>query len=97
MKDLPPVKWESISDPYAKFEASLPFNRIKTKSMIEKIDQAVLETQQSNNLGRGRIAREGEELPNFVTIQALRKVLTSNAWSPLNDPESRLCQTLLSE
>lgn len=56
-----------------------------------------METQQSNNLGRGRIAREGEELPNFVTIQALRKVLTSNAWSPLNDPESRLCQTLLSE
>ena len=27
MKDLPAINWEGIRDPYARFEASLPFNR----------------------------------------------------------------------
>ena len=42
--DLPPVRWDNIGDRYKRFEASLPFNRIKVKTMIAKIDEAVLDT-----------------------------------------------------
>ena len=45
------MQWQHIKDPFERFEASLPFNRIKLKTMIEKIDEAVLETQRSEKMG----------------------------------------------
>ena len=63
--------------------------------MIAKIDEAVLETQRAENVGRKK--RDGEELPRYVSIQALCKALPTDAWRPLTDPDSRLSQTLLSE
>ena len=86
--DLPPVKWENIKDPYARFEASLPFNRIKLKTMIMKIDEAVKETQRAEKVGRVKF--EDDEPPKYVTIQALRKALPTEAWRPLMEPDSRL-------
>ena len=74
----------------------MPFNRIKVKTMIAKIDEAVLDTQRAESVGRVRRGG-GEDLPRYVTIQALQKALPTDAWRPLTDPDSRLSQTLLSE
>ena len=78
---MPSVNWEGISDAYARFEASLPFNRILVAQMFEKIEEAEKECG-----GQG-----------YVTLQALRKALPTPAWAPLNDPSSVLAQVLLSE
>ena len=40
MKDLPAIDLEGISDPFAKFEASLPFNRTLVTLMLQKLDEA---------------------------------------------------------
>ena len=63
--------------------------------MIAKIDEAVIETHKTEKMGRP-ISKD-EEKPKYVTLQALRKVLPTDAWSPLMDAGSTLSQTLLSE
>ena len=80
MKDLPAIDLEGISDPFAKFEASLPFNRTLVTLMLQKLDEAEKEC--------------GEE--GFVTLAALRRQLSTSAWQPLTDPNSTLSKTLLS-
>ena len=80
IKDLPEVDLTKITDPYAKFEASLPFNRTLLVVMNEKIDEA-------------DEACGGE---GSITLQSLRKALPTPAWAPLNDPGSRLSKVLLS-
>ena len=39
VKDLPAIDFSGITDPYAKFEASLPFNRILITQMIKIIEE----------------------------------------------------------
>lgn len=78
--DLPAVNTIGM-DAYAKFEASLPFNRTLLAVMNEKIDEA-------------DEATEGE---GVLSLQALRKALPTAAWAPLNDPSSPLSMVLLSE
>ena len=90
MKDLKEVNWQGISDIYAKFEASLPFNRISIGVMMQKIDEAEREAKANY------LASEAEIAP-FTTLQALRKALPTDAWRGLLDPESPLSKTLLSE
>ena len=63
--------------------------------MIAKIDEAVNETQKTEKMGRP--ISIDEEKPKYVTLQALRKALPTDAWRPLMDADSRLSQTLLSE
>ena len=40
MQDLPEVNVSKIKDPYARYEASLPFKRILLSTMVKKIDEA---------------------------------------------------------
>ena len=43
MKDLPAIDFSGIRDPYARFEASLPFNRTLVTALVAKVDEAVKE------------------------------------------------------
>lgn len=90
LKDLPPVKWEGISDLYERFEASLPFNRIKIGTMMTKIDEA----EKAALANDGGVLAEGVE--PYVTLQSLRQALPTDAWRPLMDASSELSKTLLS-
>ena len=56
MTDLPAIDISGISDVYAKFEASLPFNRTLVSVLIKKIDEAEKES--------------GDQ--GFVTLASLR-------------------------
>ena len=80
MKDLPAIDLSGIKDPYAKFEASLPFNRTLVTQMLGKIDEAEKAC--------------GEE--GYVTLEALREQLPTDSWKPLTDPNSPLGKMLLS-
>ena len=90
LKDLPEVKWEKMSDVYAKFENSLPFNRIMIGDMMSKIAEAEKDA-------KANTAADAEEVEPFVTLQSLRKALPTEAWRPLLDPESALAKVLTSE
>ena len=78
MTDLKAVNLDGISDPYARFEASLPFARTLIGVMIQKIELAHRDCGETG----------------FVTRQALRSHLTTNAWAALEDANSALSQTL---
>jgi len=80
LRDLPGVNINSINDPLAKFEASLPFKRTMMPIMSKKIYAAEKAC--------------GEE--GFVTLQALREELITPAWGDLASPDSVLARTLLS-
>ena len=80
MVDLPAVDVSGISDPFEKFEQSLPFNRTLLAVMNAKIEDA---HKACGGFG-------------WVTLPALHKVLTTKAWAPLADIESKLAKTLLS-
>lgn len=80
VKDLKAIDINKLSDPYDKFEASLPFNRILLPIMLKQIDDADADC-----------GAQG-----FVTIEALKNQLTSSAWEPLADSNSMLVKTLLS-
>jgi len=80
MKDLPAIDVSGIKDPFAKFEASLPFNRTLVTLMLGKIDEAEKEC--------------GEQ--GFVTLKALRNQLSTDSWRPLIDMNSPLSKMLLS-
>ena len=102
LKDLPEVKWQGISDVFAKMEASLPFNRINVNDMMAKIDAAE-DFEKEKNKGPEAAApgdKEGpaddEEGPGYVTLWSLRKALPTSAWLPLTQPQSPICQVLLS-
>ena len=56
MKDLPAIDIGGIRDVYARFEASLPFNRTLVTVLLKKIDEAEKEC--------------GDQ--GFVTLAALR-------------------------
>ena len=62
---------------------------------MAKIDEAVDETHKTEKMGR--VISKDEEKPKYVTLQALRKALPTDAWRPLMDSDSRLSQTLTSE
>ena len=68
-------------DVYERFEGSLPFNRTLASVMFAKITEATAACGDSG----------------FVTLKALRKILNSEAWAPLADPQSTLSKVLLSE
>ena len=63
-KDLPAIDISGISDRYAKFEAGLPFARTLVTLMLSKIDEAEKECGDAG----------------YVTLEALRKQLTTSAW-----------------
>ena len=79
-EDLPAVNYERISDPLAKMEASLPFNRINVVDMNVAIEEASFAS------GEGP----------FVTLKNLRKSLPTDAWAALEDKQSSLCKVILS-
>lgn len=87
---MPVVKWEGLSDLYERFEKSLPFNRIKIGTMLEKIDEA--EKAALDNAG----GVMPDDVDPFTTLQALRQALPTDAWRDLLDNDSALAKTLLS-
>lgn len=96
IKDLPPVNFERISNPYEKFEASLPFNRITIKDMNDRIDKAVeTETQAANPVAEGDEQKEVEPV-SYVTLKTLRKHLPTPAWEGLSDESSKVGKVLMS-
>ena len=81
MKDLPAIDIGGIRDVYARFEASLPFNRTLVTVLLKKIDEAEKEC--------------GDQ--GFVTLAALRTQLPTPSWKPLESPDSMLGKVLLSD
>ena len=68
-------------DIYEKFEISLPFSRTNVKTFADTIE-----------LAHKECGGEG-----FVTLEALRKFFTTQAWIQLSDESSKLCKVLLSD
>ena len=81
IKDLPVIDFSGIRDPYARFEASLPFNRTLVTVFLSVVEEALKEC--------------GDE--SHVTLAALRNHLKTPSWKPLDDPNSTLSKTLLSD
>ncbi len=79
-KDLNTFKVKS-SDPYEKFEYSLPFSRTLIKQFEQNVRSADLECG-----GNG-----------YVTIAVLRKFCVTDAWSQLDTADSKLVKCLTSE
>lgn len=94
IKDLPPVNFESIKNPYERFEASLPFNRITIVDMMARIEKAVdTETKKANPE-----PAEGQEVEqvSYVTLKSLRQHLPTPAWEGLDDEQSKIGKVLMS-
>ena len=94
LKDLAPVNFESIKNPYERFEASLPFNRIALIDMMARIEKAVdTETKKANPT-----PAEGEEPEQvaYVTLKSLRQHLPTPAWEGLDDEQSKIGKVLMS-
>ena len=60
------------------FELSLPFARTAIQVMFAKIEEA----------------EKASGLDGCLTLTALRQQLPTQAWSPLDDPNSSLCKIL---
>ena len=80
MTDLPAIDLGGIRDVYARFEASLPFNRTLLAVIIACIEEAEKACGETG----------------FVTLATLREQLKTPSWKPLDDPNSALSKTLLS-
>ena len=81
VKDLPAIDVSGIRDPYARFEASLPFNRTLLPLFFKQVEDAEKECGEAN----------------YVTLEALAAQMKTAAWKDLKNPESTLSQFLLSE
>ena len=81
VKDLPAIDLSGIRDPYAKFEASLPFSRTLLPLLFKQVEDAEKKC--------------GEE--GYVTLAALAEELKTAAWKDLQKSDSNLCKTLLSK
>jgi len=80
VKDLPAIDISGIRDPYAKFEASLPFNLTLVPQLIAKVEEAEKE-----------LGNQG-----FVTLEVMSQKFPTAAWAGLKDPNSMLGKALLS-
>ena len=81
VKDLPAIDVSGIRDPYAKFEASLPFNRTLLPLLFKQIEEAEKAC--------------GEQ--EYVTLDALAAQMKTAAWKDLKNPQSTLSSFLLSD
>lgn len=73
-----PAVTRNVKDQYLKFELALPFQRILINVFLKKVDNALKECGDSG----------------FVTIEALRKQFTTQAWHELKTDGSPLIQIL---
>lgn len=81
--DLPPLSKHGIRDKYALWEYSTPFVRTHYLTFKRAVHQAEVMC--------------GQKGCGWVTIQTLSQALHTQAWAPLDNEKSPLCQILLSD